>query len=165
MCIRDSHNINPPGYTPPLMFKNADTRFERITRLRQMLDGAPQKLTLDDHRRMQHDAYSLRAAADLPKFRGWTAADPEVEKARAAIAAWDGVYAKDSVAATLFNALTVRPTQREAAREALPVNPTQAQIEERLAAIVKSPGWKDRRWGEQHTRAFRHPLLRPFDLR
>ena len=27
-----NHNINPPGYTPPLMFKTADTQFERITR-------------------------------------------------------------------------------------------------------------------------------------
>ena len=89
-----NHNINPPGYTPPLMFKNADTRFERITRLRQMLDGPPQKLAMDDHQRMQHDAFSLRAAADLPLFRGWTSADPGVERLRAEIAGWDGVYAK-----------------------------------------------------------------------
>ena len=27
-----NHNIQPKGYAPPLMFKTADTRFERITR-------------------------------------------------------------------------------------------------------------------------------------
>src|SRR5258708_14586412 len=81
-----NHNINPPGYTPPLMFKNADTRFDRITRLLQMLDAPPQKLTMDDHKRMQHDASSLRAAADQPLFRGWTSDDPDAERLRADIA-------------------------------------------------------------------------------
>src|SRR5262245_22742555 len=99
-----NNNINPPGYTPPLMFKNADTRFERITRLRQLLAGPPQRLTMKDHERMQHDAYSLRAIADIPLFRGWTSADPDVERARAAIAGWDGVYTKDSGAAALYEA-------------------------------------------------------------
>jgi penicillin amidase len=159
-----NHNINPPGYAPPLMFKNADTRFERITRLRQMLDGPPQKLTIEDHQRMQHDAYSLRAGSYKPMFEGWTAADPEVEKARAMLAAWDGVYTKDSVAAVVFNALTTAPTLRDAARDALPPGAARERVEQRLLEITRMPGWQQRRWGQQHTRAFRHPLLRAFDL-
>jgi penicillin G amidase len=159
-----NHNINPPGYTPPLMFKNADVRFERITRLLQILNGPPQKLTMDDHKRMQHDALSLRAADALRFYRGWVAKDPEVDRARAILAAWDGVYAKDSVAAALYAVLTTRPTLTQAAREALPASPTPDQIETHLAAIVKTPDWQQRRWGQQHTRAFRHPLLRDFDL-
>ena len=71
-----NHNINPPGYTPPLMFKNADTRFERITRLLQIFASGPPKLTLEDHQRMQHDALSLRALADLPAFAGGTRQTP-----------------------------------------------------------------------------------------
>jgi penicillin amidase len=161
-----NHNVNPPGYTPPLMFKNADTRFERITRLRQIFErpgGATEKLTMDDHKRMQHDALSLRAVAALASFRGWTAADPEVEKARALLAAWDGVYAKDSVAAALYTAVASGGGGR-GGRGAAASDPTRQQLEERLAAAVRTPGWPERRWGQQHTRAFRHPLVAAFDL-
>ena len=159
-----NHNINPPGYTPPLMFKNADTRFERIVRLRQILDGPPQKLTMDDHKRMQHDALSLRAVASLSAFKGWTAADPDAEKARAILAAWDGVHAKDSVAAALYTAVMSGGGGRGGQRGAAPAPMTRPQLEERLAAAVKTPGWQTRRWGQQHTRAFRHPLVGAFDL-
>ena len=160
-----NHNVNPPGYTPPLMFKNADTRFERITRLLQIFDGPPQKLTMEDHKRMQHDALSLRAVANLASFKGWTASDPEVEKARAIIAAWDGVYAKDSVGAALYAAATSSEGGRGGQRGAgAAAGATRQQLEERLRAIVATPGWAQRRWGQQHTRAFRHPLVSAFDL-
>ena len=159
-----NHNINPPGYTPPLMFKNADTRFDRITRLRQLFAAPPDKLTLDDHRRMQHDAYSLRANANLKAFRGWTSADPEVEKARALLAAWDGVYSKDSVAAALYATLTTAPSVREAGGVLPALDATPEHAEARLRVVTKTPGWAERRWGQQHARAFRHPLLRAFDL-
>jgi penicillin G amidase len=159
-----NNNINPPGYTPPLMFKNADTRFDRITRLRQRLEGAPQKLTLEDHKRMQHDAYSLRAAANLKAFSGWTSTDPEAEKARAMIAAWDAVYSRDSVAAALYATLTTVPSLRETAGILPAINATPEQADARLRVVTKTPGWADRRWGQQHTRAFPHPLLRAFDL-
>ena len=86
-----NHNIQPKGYSPPLMFKNADTRFERITRLRQLLVPG-RTYSLEDHQRMQHDALSLRAAADRSAFKGWTASDPEVERARAMLAAGTRVY-------------------------------------------------------------------------
>ena len=159
-----NNNINPPGYTPPLMFKNADTRFERITRLRQLLNGPPEKLTMEDHKRMQHDALSLRAVASLSYYKGWVAQDPEVERARAILAAWDGVYSKDSVAAALYAQLTTRPTLAQV-RDAVPAAaPTPEQIEAGLRTIVANPDWRQRRWGQQHTRAFRHPLLHEFDL-
>ena len=51
---------------------------------------------------MQHDAFSLRAAADAPLFTGWTAPDPAVERARAEIAAWDYVYTRESRAAAFY---------------------------------------------------------------
>ena len=168
-----NHNINPPGYTPPLMFKNADTRFDRITRLLQMFASGPEKLTLEDHKRMQHDALSLRALADQPLFRGWTATDPGVERIRAEIAAWDGVYTADSRAAALYE------TWRGAAeaggrgrgagegrgRGAAAAPPaTREETEQRLTQMVQSNRNLEWRWGQQHTRAFRNPLLRAFDL-
>ncbi|MEO6239372.1 MAG: penicillin acylase family protein [Vicinamibacterales bacterium] len=158
-----NHNINPPGYTPPLMFKNADTRFERITRLRQLLEAPPHKISMDDHKRMQHDALSLRAVEALRSYRGWTATNQTAEKARALLAAWNGVYARDSVAAALYASLTTRPALA-ATRELLPADPTPAQIEARLLAIVGNSKWSSERWGQRHTRAFRHPLVREFDL-
>jgi penicillin amidase len=159
-----NHNINPPGYAPPLMFKNADTRFERITRLRQMLNGAPQKLLMDDHKRMQHDALSLRAAADLPLFRGWTSADPDVERLRAEIAGWDGVYTRESRAAVLYEAWRGASESGGRGRGASAPSPTRDETERRLKSMLQATRTIDRRWGQQHTRAFRHPLVRDFDL-
>src|SRR5439155_23563209 len=86
------------------------------------------------------------------------------ERARALLAAWDGVFAKDSVAAALYSALTTRPTAGQALRDAMPAAPTPEQLEARLLAAVADPGWRQRRWGQQHTRTFTHPLLRDFDL-
>jgi penicillin amidase len=174
-----NHNINPPGYTPPLMFKTADTRFERITRLRQLFDAPPVKLTMEDHKRMQHDALSLRAVADLPAFRGWTAANPAVEELRAEIAAWDGVYRKDSRAAALYELWRSliaggRGTDADRARGrgtgrgggAGADSSPATRVDAEAGLIVLEMPLMDRTspWGRRHTRSFRHPLLRAFDL-
>jgi penicillin amidase len=161
-----NHNIQPKGYTPPLMFKNADTRFERITRLRQMLTPG-RKYTLEDHQRMQQDALSLRAVADQPLFKGWTAASSDVERARALLAAWDGVYRRDSPEAAIyevFRSLSPRGPEETApdARRAAVERQLGAAIE-RLASIQGSD-WKTWRWGRMHARAFPHPFVRQFDL-
>jgi penicillin amidase len=160
-----NHNINPPGYAPPLMFKNADTRFDRITRLLQILNGPPQKLTMDDHKRMQHDAYSLRAAADQRLFRGWTSDDPEVERLRADIAGWDAVYSKESRAAARYEAWRSASDPGGRGRAGGPP-PTRDEVEAGLMLIVRNAAGDviDRRWGQQHARAFPHMLLREFDL-
>jgi penicillin G amidase len=169
-----NHNINPPGYTPPLMFKNADTRFERITRLRQMLDGPPAKLTIADHKRMQHDALSLRALADLPAFRGWTAQSGDAERLRAVIAAWDGVYSRDSRGAAVYerwrsfmaglaSPANGRGRGRGGAGGASVATRTAA--EDGLAGLAQVEfEWVIPPWGFYHGRAFPHPLLRAFDL-
>jgi penicillin amidase len=155
-----NNNINPPGYTPPLMFKNADTRFERIARLLQMLNGPPQKLTMEDHKRMQHDAYSLRAAADQAIFRGWSTKDPEAEQERKELADWDAVYSKDSRAATIYEGFRRAMSSGPRRGEAVTATDAEAWITLDVGTL-KAP-WK--RWGSTHTRAFRHPLLREFDL-
>ena len=152
-----NHNIQPPSYSPPLMFKSAaNAAFERIVRLRELIKS-DRKYTLEDHRRMQLDAYSLRAAADRARFRGWTAKDPAVERARQAVASWDAVFAKDSAAAAIYT------EWREASRDAPSV---EAALTNALETLKKEQGadpsaW---RWGRMHTRAFPHPFIRTFDL-
>jgi penicillin G amidase len=157
IIVTANHNIQPKGYSPPLMFKNADTRFERITRLRQLL--LPDRTySLDDHQRLQHDAFSLRAAADLLLFRNWTSADGRVERARALLAGWDAVYRRESAEAALYE------TWRDAAAESAGADLT-SSLRTAVDRLTASQGdWKNWRWGRMHARAFPHPLVRAFDL-
>lgn len=159
-----NHNVNPPGYRPPLMYMSADAGYSRINRLLQLLrPGA--RYTMLDHRRMQLDAYSLRAAADLPKFRGWTSSEPVVERARRLLAGWDAVYERDSAAAALYQ--TVR---QQSAAMLNAESPERAALESALRqgvdALAKSQGADRSRWswGRMHTQRFAHPFVPAFDL-
>ena len=176
VIVTANHNIQPPGYSPPLMFKNADTRFERITRLRQLLEPG-RKLSLDDHQRMQHDAYSLRAAADLPLFRGWRSPDARIERARAMLDAWDAIYRKDSAAAALYETWRAIVASSDIDRAEPRANDGDAGARRaavdvagslgRAAASLEAAQGADPahwRWGRMHARAFAHPLASAFDL-
>jgi penicillin amidase len=96
-------NTHPPDYKGRPVFYNSSAGVEtsRIARLHQIL-GTGKPLSVADHQRIQHDAYSLVAERDIPLFKGWTAKDPEVERARAMIAAWDAVLTRESVAGAIF---------------------------------------------------------------
>ena len=167
-----NHNVQPKGYAPPFMFKSPETGIERIVRLLQVLTP-PRAFTLEDHRRLQTDALSLRAAADLKQFKGWTASNPDVERARATLAAWDGILSRDSAAAAIYDAFrtpAARGNPDSEPVEPQPATNAVASVETRLLAAVKrlsqSQGadqstW---RWGRSHTRAFPHPFVRAFDL-
>lgn len=169
-----NHNIQPKDYAPPLMFKAAPTPYDRIVRLLQLIQPG-KKYSLEDHARWQHDAYSLRAAADLPRFRGWSGSDPDVEFARAEIAGWDAIYARESRGAALYEAWRGagqggrggRGRGQSAGQNA---EPSREEVEKRLKAAVqsltKSQG-ADRsqwRWGRMHTRSFSHPFVPAFNL-
>jgi penicillin amidase len=166
-----NHNVQPKGYSPPLMFKVADTRFDRITRLLQLIQPG-RKYTLDDHQRMQHDAHSLRAAADAKAFAGWTAADPDVERARAALAGWDAVYRKDSAAAAIYESWRTlgagrgRGGRGEGGARAIDRASLETGLRQAVSALTKSQGsdWRQWRWGRMHLRTFAHPLVSAFDL-
>ena len=119
---------------------------------------------------MQHDGFSLRAAADAPLFSGWTAIDPDVERARAEIAAWDHVYTRESRAAALYETWrTAGEGGRRGGRGSV-ATPGREDVEARLRVALGTltatqgpdrAGW---RWGRMHTRAFPHPFVTAFDL-
>ena len=116
--ITANNNTHPPGYQGRPVFYNTSTDVDvaRITRITQMIEqGKGRKFTVADMQRMQHDSYSLRAERDQPLFKGWTASEPGVEKARAAIEAWDRVLTKDTMAGAIY----VRWSTSEAGRKAL----------------------------------------------
>ena len=52
--------------------------------------------------RIQQDDYSLHAERDAPLFKGWTAKNPEAEKARAMIEGWDRILTKDTVPGAIY---------------------------------------------------------------
>jgi penicillin amidase len=164
-----NHNVQPKGYSPPFMFKTADPRFDRITRLRQLIQPG-RKYSLDDHQRMQHDAYSLRAAADLKLFTGWTSRDALVERARKMVSEWDAVYTKASAEAAIYETWRRLMEDGQRGRGPNPRGFTPATIETGLRraidALIKTQGaeWKQWRWGRMHTRAFPHPFVSQFDL-
>jgi penicillin amidase len=156
-------NIHPKGYSPPLMFKNADTRFDRITRLRQLLVTG-RTYSLDDHRRMQHDAYSLRAAADLPAFRGWTSADPAVEQARSELAGWDAVYRRESREAAIYEVWRATAAQAGRGQPGSPEASVEGRLRHAVTSLASTGDRSDWRWGRLHAPAFPHPVVRGFDL-
>lgn len=165
-----NHNVQPKGYSPPLMFKTADARFDRITRLLQLIQPG-RRYSLDDHQHMQNDARSLRAAADVKAFGGWTAREREVERARAALAGWDAVYRKDSVEAALYETWRNLGNRSGRGQPPGPPPPTdRASLESSLRKAVdaltntQGPDWRQWRWGRMHTRAFAHPFVAAFNL-
>jgi penicillin amidase len=167
--VTANHNVQPKGYSPPLMFKNADTRFARITRLQQLI-VRNRRYSLGDHQRIQNDARSLRAAADIQAFAGWAAKRQDVERARALLAAWDAVYTKDSAAGALYETwrdivdLGGRGQGRAAA--AIDRNALESSLLQAVDRLTKSQGtdWRNWRWGRMHTRAFAHPFVPAFNL-
>ena len=130
-----NNNIHPKGFKQPIMFKSAaNVGFDRIDRLLELIRPGRQ-YTIDDHRRMQLDALHMRGRAELPLFRGWTSAQPDVERARRMIAAWDATLARDSAAAALF--MTWRGMASDVERDVRrPVAERQPHHEKSLAAAI-----------------------------
>jgi penicillin amidase len=164
-----NNQIQPKDYAPPLMFKSStNAAFDRITRLLQLIQPG-KTYTLEDHRRMQLDALMLNAQPVLPLFNGWKASQPNVERARQMIAGWDGVLARDSVAAALYSTWRgISSTQeREATRPLAERQPMhEASLAKAIEQLTASQGadWSGWRWGRMHTRAFPHPLVAAFSL-
>ncbi|MEX2528582.1 MAG: penicillin acylase family protein [Gemmatimonadota bacterium] len=153
-----NHDVQPPGYFPPLMFRPGP--FSRWDRLQAMFDGAS-ALTRDEMQRMILDANHPWVPRDRSLFTGWSASDGEVEWARAALEGWDGVFHRDRVEPALYNAW-------ESHMPALPRNreTTEAALTQALESLTERLG-EDRsqwRWGRIHRSEFPHLLVRGYDL-
>jgi penicillin G amidase len=162
-----NHDIHPPGYDPPLFFKSGGS-FPRFERVAEVL-SAGDRFTLEDSRRLQLDAFSASAREAVTLFQGWTAADPEVEDARRALAEWDAVYRRESRAAAIYEQVRRRipdaarnPAAGPRERQAL----TEEAITLGLAALRNEQGadpgsW---RWGRANRSEFPHSLVKAYDI-
>lgn len=161
-----NHNIHPPRYDPPLFFSQrwADHRFDR---LKSVFDSG-RRFTMRDHQALQHDAFSPDGAHSAGFFQGWSADRPELERARAALATWDGQHRRESFAAALYvfvrRALTDEVgAGATAATKKRVLEPAIARgLDSLRARFGDDPAqW---RWGRFNRSEFRHPLARPFDI-
>jgi penicillin amidase len=165
-----NNNVNVPGY-PPVMFKSLNNvAFERIKRVEHVIKSvlSTRKMTIEDSKALQHDSYSLRGALELNLFRGWTAETPAVERARAAVAAWDAMLHRDSAAAAIY--LTWRElVDAKALDYDRPLQERQPLIAAGLLKAVEqlskqqgadASAW---RYGRMHGRDFPHPFVSLFD--
>jgi penicillin amidase len=161
-------NTHPPGYTgrPVFYHSTAGVATSRIARLRQRL-GSGAILSVEDHQRIQHDVYSLTAERDIPMFKGWTARNPDAERARAMIAAWDGLLTIETTAGALFvrwrglvdrAAWTARDRERHALIEAGLVKAV-----ERLSGEF-GMDWAAWRYGRIARTPLPHMFVPAFDL-
>jgi penicillin amidase len=165
-----NHNIHPPGFARPVMFKSTNPPPWRIMRLMDLLPrGAP--YTIADFQRMQLDAFSIQASRDLPLFRGWIGATADVERARALIAGWDAVLARESAPAALYMAWrdaggAAGPAADVTAPKASRDSAVAAGLARAIAELVEQQGsdWTRWRWGRTNARRFPHPFVRAFDL-
>ena len=165
-----NNNVHPPGYEGRPVFYHSSRGVEtaRIARLHQLL-GSGEQFSIEDHQRIQHDAYLLAAGRDIPAFQGWTSEDETVEWARAWIAEWDGTLSKESTAGAIY----VRWSDEVdgAARDAtVPLAERRALIQQglkdALVRLTRELGSDRSQWRHSrvHTSDLPHRIAPAFDL-
>jgi penicillin amidase len=163
-------NTHPADYAgrPVFYHSTAGVATSRITRLHQIL-GSGRTFSLEDHKLIQHDAYSLQAAADHPLFQGWTSEDTEVERARALVAGWDAILTVQSLPGAIYAQWT--DEVESAARNAsLPTAERRAAVEEGLETAIEAltenlgADWSQWRYGRLNTSELEHSLVPAFDI-
>ena len=165
-----NNNVHPPDYQGRPVFYHSSRGIEtsRIARLHQIL-GAGEILSVEDHERIQHDAYLLAAERDIPSFQGWTSDDPDVEWARQQIAGWNGSLSRESAAGALY----VRWNSEVAAdarASDTPVAERQSLIEDGVRAAMArlsaelGPDRTAWRHGRVHASELPHMMTAAFDL-
>jgi penicillin amidase len=162
-----NHNIHPPGYHPPLMFKSGPP-YRRFERIKEVLEGGG-PFSIDDFKRLQVDAYSSAAAEAQALFQGWTGDSEEIEQARTLLAEWDSVFNRDSAAAALY--FTWRQQVDERALDDTEemesrVSLTRTALGKAIAELQLAQGsdLTEWRWGRINQLAFDHPLVPLFNL-
>lgn len=165
-----NNNVHPPGYEGRPVFYHSSRGVEtsRITRLHQIL-GSGKLFSIEDHKGIQHDAYSLQAEGDIPTFQGWHSDVPEIERARALIADWDARLTEESTAAAIYVEWT-RLADDGAQSHDTPSAERQALTAEGLgktiAALTKDWGadWTEWTYGRGNPSALPHMFIPDFDL-
>ncbi|HYC52341.1 MAG TPA: penicillin acylase family protein [Gemmatimonadaceae bacterium] len=161
-----NHDIHPPEYDPPLFFKQGrqDSRYRRLAQV----FSSGRQFTIADHQALQHDAFNAAGAADVPYFRGWESADAGVERARRALAEWDGQHRRDSYAAALYR--FVAPGVSTEWGADVPIDARKAVLEPWIRRAMDSlrtrlgpdtAGW---RWGKFNRSQFPHAFVRTYDI-
>ena len=163
-------NTHPPGYKgrPVLYRTSKGVEVSRIARIRQMLSTG-ETFGIPELQQMQHDSYSLRAERDMPIFTGWTSADTDVEKARAAIAGWDKRMSADSVPAAIYARFTTTPSGKALDAGAPPAKRralVESGLREAIADATKAWGadWTQWRYGRLNTSTLPHMFVPAFSL-
>jgi len=165
-----NNNTHPKGYKGRPVFYNTSTDVEvsRIARIRRMF-AEKKTFTIEDMQRMQQDAYSLRGERDQPLFKGWTAKNAGVEKARAMVERWDRVLTKDSTPGAIY----VRWTTTEAGRKVAAAKPgasRQALVEQGLSQALErlttdwGADWSQWRYGRINESKLPHMFIDAFSL-
>jgi penicillin amidase len=163
-----NNNTHPAGYKgrPVFYHTTAGVDVSRIKRLHQIL-GSGKTFSVEDHKLIHHDAYSLVAERDIPLFKGWTAKDPEAERARAMIAEWDAILTHDTTAGAIFVRWSdavddaVRTTRGAAQRTHVEAGLMKAL--ERLRTDFGTD-WSQWRYGRINTSTLAHTFASAFDL-
>jgi penicillin amidase len=155
-----NQDIHPEGYDPPLFFKRQGS-FARYARVADVLTRGT-AFTVEDSRLLQQDAYSNPAAAAIERFRGWTAVDPELERFRQELVAWDGVLDRDSRAAAIYGELR-RVLPNEAAASPGAHEEALAMALERIRE-EQGDDPTEWRWGRTQRSEFPHSLVSEYDL-
>jgi len=161
-----NHDIHPEGYDPPLFFKNGAQR-DRVDRISSVLSQS-KKFTMQDMEALQHDAYSIQGAKDVPLFQGWTSSDARIETGRAALAAWNAQSRRESMAAALYRLMMRAMLDARSATVAQPQK--QAMLERAIATGMDSlkatqgENPAEWRWGRINRQELPHSLVRAFDI-
>ena len=161
-----NNDIHPEGYDPPLFFKNG-AQSDRVDRISSVLSES-KKFTMLDMEALQHDAYSIQGAKDVPLFQGWTSSDARIETGRAALAAWNAQSRRESMAAALYRMMT--RGMREARSTTVAQPQKQAMLERAIAAGLDSlkatqgDNPAEWRWGRINRQELPHSLVRAFDI-
>jgi penicillin G amidase len=170
-----NNNTHPQGYKGRPVFYNTtrDVDIARITRIRQLLDkqiAEHKPFTIEDMERIQQDSYSLHAERDAPLFKGWTAKNPDAEKARAMIEGWDRILTKDTTPGAIY----VRWTTTDAGRKAVAAQagPEQRALVEQglleaLERVTKDWGSDQSQWryGRINQSPLQHMFIDQFSLK
>ena len=163
-----NHDIHPQNYDPPLFFKNTpqDARYRRIA---DVLSGG-RKLTLEDHKALQHDAYdpdgdkaTLFDVAPLP--------DTLLETLRRELVLWDGQHRRDSRAAAVFRfvrrIVDTDSIPHTAGSDSAAARRYVASVLSRAADSLRARIGRDPatwRWGHFNRSEFPHALARAYDI-